>query len=169
MRNTGWNFLLTSSLHGTNLTCKTVVNTWQKSSLQLQCINKHVFFGWYYQKSSNLRTFCRKIANFWFTCFRGQFLSKIWMGGSLYFSMTGHTREWGASVTETALSLRDLFSQKKQGKAHHVRRSLVWSKPVFLLIALHFARWEHQEESRRPCSFSLGWAAQSLKYVILCK
>ena len=89
MRNTGWNFLLTSSLHGTNLTCKTVVNTWQKSSLQLQCINKHVFFGWYYQKSSNLRTFCRKIANFWFTRFRGQFLSKIWMGGSLYFSMTG--------------------------------------------------------------------------------
>ena len=90
MRNTGWNFLLTSSLHGTNLTCKTVVNTWQKSSLQLQCINKHVFFGWYYQKSSNLRTFCRKIANFWFTRFRGQFLSKIWMGGSLYFSMTGY-------------------------------------------------------------------------------
>ena len=39
MRNTGWNFLLTSSLHGTNLTCKTVVNTWQMASLQLQCIN----------------------------------------------------------------------------------------------------------------------------------
>ena len=40
------------------------------------------------KKSSNLRTFCRKIANFWFTR-RGQFLSEIWMGGSLYFSMTG--------------------------------------------------------------------------------
>ena len=60
-----------------------------KASLQLQCINKHVFLGWNYQISSNLRAFCRKMANFWFTRFRGQFLSKIWMGGSLYFSMTG--------------------------------------------------------------------------------
>ena len=67
----------------------TVVNIWQKASFQLQCINKHVFLGWNYQISSNLRTFCRKMANFWFTRFRGQFLSKIWMGGSLYFYMTG--------------------------------------------------------------------------------
>ena len=46
-------------------------------------------FAIFRQKSSNLRTFCRKIANFWFMRFRGQFLSKIWTGGSLYFSMTG--------------------------------------------------------------------------------
>ena len=85
MRNTGWNFLLTSSLHGTNLTCKTVVNTWQKSSLQLQCINKHVFFGWYCQKSPNLHKFCQKIAKFWFTRFRGQFCRKFGWGQLILF------------------------------------------------------------------------------------
>ena len=121
MRNTGWNFLLTSSLHGTNLTCKTVVNTWQKSSLQLQCINKHVFFGWYYQKSSNLHTFFRKIANFWFTRFRGQFLSKIWMGGSLYFSMTGGgaLMNWVGGLSE----------QWKIIKVNHFLRVLVIQTP----------------------------------------
>ena len=68
-----------------NLTCKTVVNTWQKSSLQLQCINKHVFLADITKKVPIYVHFVEKLQTFDLRALGGSFCRKFGWGAVYTF------------------------------------------------------------------------------------
>ena len=87
------------------------LSTEPKSSLQLQCIKKHVFFGWHYQKSSNLRTFVEKLQTFDLHALGGRFCRKFEWGAVYTFLWLGF---FG---TSSRYNIKTKFTKQEQSSA----------------------------------------------------